>query len=208
MKTNLINLSKNPKTHLVLIGMALAWIIYLAFLRPDTSSKEVITTETNTVTTIQQVDTTWKEQATKKRPIRPKKTIAKNPEKEPESEKYDSVRIYNGVHHFEYGKFDWSVETGGTLLGYTFTPTFNIPTTTTTTTTTSVKTQYVYPKGIYAGMSTDSQLNWGVNASYVTKDLLIGYSYRPGTSMQPLTTAQTVPVHEVRAAVNLVKLWK
>lgn len=188
--------------------MILGVIVYLAFFKPDMSSTEVTTTKTETVTTIEQIDTTWKEEVTPKKPIRPKKTVAKNPEKEPEPEKYDSVRSYSGTHYFEYGKFDWNVETGGTLLGYTFTPTLNIPTTTTTTTTTSVKTHYIYPKGIYAGLSADSELNWGVNASYVTKDLLVGYSYRPGSVMQPIGTGQTVPVHEVRAAVNLVKLWK
>lgn len=206
--TAIYKILKNPNTHILIIGMILGVIIYLSFFKPDMETKEVKETVSETITEIEQVDTTWKEQATKRKPIQPKKTVAKNPEKEPEPEKYDSVRQYRGTHYFDYGKFDWEVETGGTLLGYTFTPTLNIPTTTTTTTTTTVKTHYVYPKGVYAGLSADSQLNWGVNASYVTKDVLLGYSYRPGPVLQPIGTGQVVPVHEVRAAVNLFNLWK
>lgn len=200
---------KNPYHHVILIAFVLGIIVCHALFHPERKDVIETTTETKIETTIEEVDTSFQEQATVSKPIKPKKTVAKNDLKEPEPEKYDSVRHYSGTYTFDHGKFDWEIETGGTLLGYSYKPTLFIPTTTKETTTTTNRISYIYPKGIYAGLSADSELVWGVNATYVQKDFLLGYSYRPGAVLQPLSVSQGIkPVHEVRAAVNIFNLFK
>lgn len=199
---------KNPFNHVIIISFILGIIVCHKLFHPELKDEVITTTETSTKTTIETVDEEFGERATQTKPIVAKRVFPKNEAKDPEPEKYDSIRQYSGTYSFDYGKFDWEIETGGLLTSYNFKPTLLIPTTETTTNTSTVKRSYVYPKGIYAGVSADSELAWGVNATYVQKDFLVGYSYRPGYSFQPLVTNEFKPVHEVRAAINIFNLFK
>lgn len=162
---------------LLLLG---AWI-GLKLFAPKVENTTTIEETTKIDTTLNKVDTSFSAQATPKKPIKPKKVRAKEPEKDPEPEKYDSIRSYNGTYHFDYGKFDWSVQTGGILDSYTFTPSFTIPTVTVEKEKTITQTKTIIQRGIFAGggMNTNGQFHAG--ASYLGNKFIIEYNFVPQT---------------------------
>ena len=161
-----------------------AWIGVKLFAPKVIETTEI--TETITIdTTLIEVDTTFSEKATKKKPIKPKKVKPRDPEllpnETPETPVYDSIRSYSGTYHFDYGKFDWSIDTRGVLDSYTFNPQFTVPQVTTTKEKTIIQTRTIIQKGVFAGggMNTAGQFHAG--ATYLGNKFLIEYNFVPQT---------------------------
>ena len=93
------------KILILISGMLLgAWIglrLFAPKVENTVTVKEVIHVDTFFV----HVDTSFNAKATKNTPIKPKTTRPKDPEKDPQPEKYDSIRNYTGTYQFDYGKF-------------------------------------------------------------------------------------------------------
>lgn len=183
----------NRESGLILLVILLlgAWIGVKLFA-PKVENTTTIEETTKIDTTFQTIDTTFSERATPKKRIKPKKVRPTEPEKDPEPEKYDSVRTYKGTHHFDYGKFDWSIDTGGTLHGYTFTPTFTIPTVTNEKVKTITQTKTIIQRGLFAGGGINNQGDFHAGATYLGKKFLIEYNYTP-SQIQPIP----VNIHQV-----------
>jgi hypothetical protein len=183
----------NKENGLILLVILLlgAWIGVKLFA-PKVENTTTIEETTKIDTTINKVDTTFSAQATKKKPFRPKKVRAKEPEKDPEAEKYDSVRSYSGTHHFQYGKFDWNVSTGGVLESFEFRPQFDIPTVTVEKEKTITQTRTIIQRGLFAGGGINNQGYFHAGATYLGKKFLIEYNYTP-SQIQPVP----VNIHQV-----------
>lgn len=183
----------NKENGLILLVILLfgAWVGVKLFTPKEVNETTIETKETiDTVKT--KIDTTFAEKATPKKPIKPKKVKAKEPEKDPEPEKYDSIRSYSGTHHFHYGKFDWKVETGGVLTGYEFNPQFEIPTVTVTKEKTITQTRTIIQKGLFAGGGMNSAGQFHAGATYLGNKFLVEYNFTPA-GLQPVP----VNVHQV-----------
>jgi hypothetical protein len=187
-------LNKENSIIALIILMIGGWIA-LKLFAPEVENTTTIEETVKVDTSYNKVDTSFFERATPKKPIKPKKVKAKVPEKDPEPEKYDSVRNYVGTYHFDYGKFDWSIDTGGILAGYTFTPSFTIPTVTTEKVKTITQTRTIIQRGVFAGGGMNSQGNFHAGATYLGNKFMIEYNFSPaaGIQNQPIT----VNVHQV-----------
>lgn len=183
----------NKENGLLLLVLLLlgAWI-GLKLFAPRVENTTTIEETTTVDTTLHKVDTTFAEKATKKRPIRPKKVRPTDTAEDPEPEKYDSVRSYSGTHHFQYGKFDWSLQTGGVLHGFEFTPSFEIPQVNTVKEKTITQTRTIIQKGLFAGGGVNNLGDFHAGATYLGNKFLIEYNFTPAT-IQPVP----VNVHQV-----------
>lgn len=173
----------------MLIGAWLGLKLFAPKVQNTVTVKEIIRVDTSYV----YVDTSFNARATKDTPIKPKTTKAKDPEKDPQPEKYDSVRTYTGTYQFDYGKFDWSIETGGILSAYSFKPTITIPTVTVDKEKVITHTKTIIQKGLFAGGGINSKADFHIGATYLGEKYLIEYNIVP-------QTVQTYPitlVHQV-----------
>lgn len=190
MKLPVINKEKG----LIILVILLfgAWIgvkLFTPVVEDSTTIEETISVDT----TFNTVDTSFTEKATKKRRIKPKSTTPTDLEKDPEPEKYDSIRHYAGTYHFDYGKFDWSINTGGVLNGYTFTPIFEIPTVATQKEKTITQTKTIIQRGLFAGAGMNTLSQFHVGATYLGKNFLIEYNFVP----KRVQTIQYGGIHQV-----------
>lgn len=167
-------------------GVFLGILLCSLLFQNDIEEKTKETRETVTETVYNYIDTT----------IYHYKIVPRYVDISPDPEKYDSVRTYTGKDNFIHGYYDWEIKTGGFLNSFKFNPVMAIPQTTTVTTATKETVMMIYPKGIYLGGSMGTDINFGVNASYVNKDMIVGYGYKPGTG-----------VHEARAEINLKTIF-
>ena len=153
---------------------------------------ETITSDTSMI----EVDTSFSATSTPKQPIRPKKVKPRNPEPEAHETEdnpvYDSIRSYSGTHYFQYGKFDWSINTKGMLDSYTFNPQFSVPQVNTVKERTITQTRTIIQKGIFAGGGMNSQGQFHAGATYLGNKFLIEYNYTPA-GIQPIP----IGVHQV-----------
>lgn len=194
MKLPAIN---KENTVILLIILVLGAYIGIKLFTPKvietTETTEKITIDTTLIT----VDTTFSAQAKPKRPIKPNKVKPREPKLElhetPEKPSYDSIRSYTGTYHFDYGKFDWSIDTKGILDSYTFNPQFSVPQVTTTKEKTIIQTRTIIQKGVFAGggMNTAGQFHAG--ATYLGNKFLIEYNFVP----QTVQTLSYGGVHQV-----------
>jgi hypothetical protein len=184
-----------PSTEKMMILLAIlllgAWI-GLKLFAPKVENSTVIAEKTTIDTVKTVVDVVISDKATKRRPIKPKKVKAKDPELDPEPEKYDSIREYAGTNAFQYGKFDWKVRTGGILESYEFNPQFIIPTITVTKEKTITQTRTIIQKGVFAGGGMNSQGTFHAGATYLGNKFLIEYNFTP-SGLQPIPA----PIHQV-----------
>ena len=96
------------------------------------------------------------------------------------SEPHESfVTSYSGERILEYGKLDWKAETTGKLLNLSIVPSFEIPTIIKEIETTKTITQVRDLRGLYAGASVSSDIDYKVGASYVDRDWQFNYDYQP-----------------------------
>ena len=182
----------NKEKGLIILVILLfgAWIgvkLFTPKAEDSTTIEETITVDTS----FHKVDTSFVVKATPKKRIKPKATKPKDPEKDPEPEKYDSIRHYEGTYHFDYGKFDWSINTGGILEGYTFTPIFDIPTVSTQKQKTVTQTKTIIQRGVFAGAGMNTLSQFHVGATYLGKNFLIDYNFTPaGVQAVPVNVHQ------------------
>lgn len=172
----------------MLIGAWLGVKLFAPKVENTVTVKEAIRVDTSYI----YVDTSFNAKATKDKPIKPKSTRAKDPEKDPQIEKYDSVRNYTGSYQFDYGKFDWSIETGGVLGAYSFKPILTIPTVTVEKEKTVTETKTIIQKGLFAGAGINSKADFHIGASYLGEKYLIEYNFTPATA-RPIS----VNIHQV-----------
>lgn len=187
----------NKENGLILLIIILlgAWIGVKLFTPKVIETTE--TTETITVDSTQiELDTTFSEKATPKKPIKPKKVKPREQELEihetPEKPVYDSIRSYSGTYVYDYGKFDWTIDTKGMLDSYTFNPQFSVPQVTTVKEKTITQTRTIIQKGVFAGGGMNSQGYFHAGATYLGNKFLIEYNYTPA-GLQPVP----VGVHQV-----------
>lgn len=189
------NILNRDNLILLILILLLGAYVGIKLFAPEVETKTEIKETVKTDTTFHQVDTTFSAKATPKKPIKPKKVKPKDPEKDPEPEKYDSIRSYAGTYHFDYGKFDWSINTGGILDSYTFNPTFTIPTITTEKVKTITQTRTIIQKGVFAGGGMNSAGNFHAGASYLGRNFMVDYHFTPAIAAQP--NVVPVNVHQV-----------
>ncbi|HCX75309.1 MAG TPA: hypothetical protein DHU93_07725 [Algoriphagus sp.] len=179
---------------LVLIILLLGVYIGVRLFTPEVVTETTVTTKETSDTTYRDYDVTFSEKATQRKPIKPI-TVKPKTKESPEPEKYDSTRSYSGTYHFDYGKFDWQINTGGILEGYEFKPSFSIPTVTHTKEKTITQTRTIIQKGIFVGGGVDSQRDFNVGATYLRKNFLIEYNFHPAQGFG--TVSEPIPVHQV-----------
>lgn len=172
------------KVLILLAGLAMgSWIGVLLFtpkIENTTTTIEKITYDTVWVN----VDTVFSQVATKAKPIKPKDTRPKDPDKDPQPEKYDSIRYYSGTNSFEYGKLDWKISTGGVLQSYEFKPQFEIPTVTIEKEKTLTETKTIIQRGLFAGGGMNSRGSFHSGATYLGNNFLIEYNFSPAKQVQ------------------------
>lgn len=177
---------------MLLAAALLGGLIALQLFAPKVENKITIKETVRVDTVFIKVDTSFTAKATPGKPIKPEDVRPKNPESDPEPEKYDSVRNYTGTYQFDYGKFDWSIQTGGILNGYTFKPSFTVPAITVQKEKVITETKTIIQKGLFAGGGINSQGNIHAGAAYLGNKFLVEYNFVP-------LTVQTFPngVHQV-----------
>lgn len=181
---------------ILLIILVLGAYIGIKLFTPKVIETTEITETITSDTTLIEVDTTFSAQANPKLPIKPKKVKPRVPELElhevPEKPAYDSIRSYTGTYHFDYGKFDWSIDTKGILDSYTFNPQFSVPQVTTTKEKTIIQTRTIIQKGVFAGGGMNSAGQFHAGATYLGNKFMIEYNFTPA-GLQPVP----VNVHQV-----------
>jgi hypothetical protein len=155
------NILKNELMIGLLLGLLIALILFSFFWKkPDpetiTVTEQIILHKVDTVYVIKTPN--------------PDKT---SPSSEPE--RYDSTRFYSGRKIFDYGFFDWKIETGGYLNEFTFQPTLLIPERRTSET--IIKTNY--QQGFFLGGGFSSNMGIYAGASYLGKGYMVDLSYNP-----------------------------
>lgn len=190
-------LNKESGLILLLILLLGAWIGVKLF-GPKVENTTTIEEKTTVDTTYQVIDTTFEAKATPKRPFKPWKVKPRETQLEvqvsetPEKPAYDSIRSYTGTYHFDYGKFDWSIDTKGILDSYTFNPQFTVPQINTVKEKTITQTRTIIQRGVFAGGGMNSQGNFHAGATYLGNKFLIEYNFTPA-GLQPVP----VNVHQV-----------
>lgn len=150
-------------------GVLAAYVVYLAFLKPEVNK----TTETTYREEIRYVikDTT----VIRYRDSLRLNLVAAEASKDPA--KYDSIRRYEGEFNVELSRFKWKAETLGELSKIEFTPTLVIPEKTVTTSTITKET--VITKGLFIGGGVSSNLDFNAGAYYLNRNKILGYEYDP-----------------------------
>lgn len=172
----------NTENGLILLVVLLfgIWIgikLFAPKVENTVTVKETIRVDTVYV----KVDTSFTKTATPEKPINPDSVRPKEPDKDPQPEKYDSVRSYSGTYQFDYGKFDWNIQTGGILNGYTFTPSITVPTIKTERERIVTVTKTIIQKGFFAGGGINSRGNIHAGAAYLGDKFLVEYNFVPLT---------------------------
>lgn len=185
----------NRENGIILLAILLigAWIGVKVFTPKVINETTIEINETSDTTSIE-VDTTFSEKATPRRPIKPI-TIKPKTEDSPEPEKYDSIRSYTGSYSFDYGKFDWQIDTGGILEGYEFKPQFEIPVITHTKEKTITQTRTIVQKGVYLGGGFNTAQDYHFGATYLGNKWMIEYNYTPAYGYG--TLPNSIQVHQV-----------
>lgn len=178
----------------ILIILLIGSYIGVKVFTPEVVEKTTVSIKDTTDTTYQQIDTVFAQKATPRKRIKPI-IVKPKTEESPEPEKYDSTRSYKGTYHFDYGKFDWKIDTGGILDSYEFKPSFSIPTVTNTREKTITQTRTIIQKGIFVGGGIDSQRDFHVGATYLGKNFLIEYNFNPAQGFG--TAPEPIPVHQI-----------
>lgn len=179
---------------IILIILLIGAYIGAKLFSPEVVTKTTIEETTTIDTTKVEIDTTFSEKATIRKPIKPIEIKPKT-EESPEPEKYDSTRTYSGTHYFDYGKFDWKINTGGILDSYEFRPQIEVPTVTITKEKTVTQTRTIIQKGLFLGGGLNSQVQYHIGATYLGNKWMIEYNYSP--AMRYGAINQPIPVHQV-----------
>lgn len=157
----MVKLLKNEIFIGILLGFFLGLALISFFGNSDPEEKTTITEEV----IIHKIDTVYVD-----RYPEADKSLASS-----EPEKYDSLRFYSGRKKFDYGFFDWKIETGGYLNEFMFHPTLLIPERKTTET--IIRTNY--QKGIYLGGGFSSNMGFYLGGSYLGKGWMADVTYNP-----------------------------
>jgi hypothetical protein len=157
----MVNLLKNELLVGMLLGFLVALILISFFWKQPEPERITITEEV----ILHKIDTVYIVTA----PTPDQSIVSQEPER------YDSTRFYSGRKIFDYGFFDWKIETGGYLNEFTFQPTLLIPERRTSQTITQIN----YQQGFFLGGGFSSNMGIYAGASYLGKGYMVDLTYNP-----------------------------
>lgn len=169
-----------------LIGAAIATALIFIFFWPSIEERTEISYKTDTVTVYDTLDVTnivdsirWKE-----------KTVYR--EVSPDTDKYDSIRTYQGFEKHLYGRINWTAKTGGYLQHLEINPVLTIPIQTVTNTIEKKTSVVIKPKGVYFTGGINSEFKYSIGGIYLNDKSLFGYEYTP-----------QLQLHEIKAGFKV-----
>ena len=151
----------------IVIGAALVYFLAVPDLGETTTSVETsVSTEIDTI----HVDTLVRNSITPE-------FLMSSVKSDSFESRFDSIRTYTGTNQIQNGTITWSARTGGILKDLDIATDIQIPVITNTVVQKETVTREVFRPSIYATGTLESDRSFSPGATYVRRNMMIGYRY-------------------------------